>query len=151
MTGLSSIYKFAGVEDLRSLWKFVAVFFSVHNHFHQERSLATRDTIMLTRTALAAWCQFGAAYRTTLPALLRLVSGRFVSLQIFATQPFNRRPRQNSGWVRTARTNPLDWNNPYAEALSPIRNFMKEFRINSLDQFCLAGNVDAIGHLLKVN
>ncbi|NOD97627.1 IS6 family transposase [Ruegeria sp. HKCCD6228] len=41
---------------MRSLQKFAAVHSSVYNHFNQERSLASRDTFKLTRTAaLAEW------------------------------------------------------------------------------------------------
>jgi len=43
---------------LRSLQKFAAVHSSVYNHFNQERSLASRDTFKLTRSAaLAEWCE----------------------------------------------------------------------------------------------
>lgn len=41
---------------MRSLQKFASVYSSVYNHFNQERSLASRDTFNLTRTAaLAEW------------------------------------------------------------------------------------------------
>ncbi|WP_170336680.1 IS6 family transposase [Ruegeria arenilitoris] len=41
---------------MRSLQKFASVHSSVYNHFNQERSLASRDTFKLTRTAaLAEW------------------------------------------------------------------------------------------------
>ncbi|WP_108861433.1 IS6 family transposase [Ruegeria sp. Alg231-54] len=47
---------------MRSLQKFAAVHFSVYNHFNQERSLTSRDTFKLTRTAaLAEWRELGAA------------------------------------------------------------------------------------------
>ncbi|MCA0930802.1 hypothetical protein LCM21_20640, partial [Ruegeria profundi] len=43
---------------IRSLQKFASVHASVHNHFNQERSLTSRDTFKLTRTAaLAEWRQ----------------------------------------------------------------------------------------------
>ncbi|WP_058272818.1 IS6 family transposase [Ruegeria atlantica] len=41
---------------MRSLQKFASVFSSVYNHFNQERSLASRETFKLTRSAaLAEW------------------------------------------------------------------------------------------------
>ena len=41
---------------MRSLQKFASVHSSVYNHFNQERSLSSRDTFKLTRTAaLAEW------------------------------------------------------------------------------------------------
>ena len=47
---------------MRSLQKFAAVHSSVCNHFNQERSLASRDTFKLTRTAaLAEWRQLCSA------------------------------------------------------------------------------------------
>ncbi|CUH42730.1 IS6 family transposase [Ruegeria atlantica] len=43
---------------MRSLRKFAAVHSSVYNHFNQERSLTSRDTFKLTRTAaLSEWRQ----------------------------------------------------------------------------------------------
>ncbi|WP_170609055.1 DDE-type integrase/transposase/recombinase, partial [Ruegeria arenilitoris] len=46
---------------MRSLQKFAAVHSSVYNHFNQERSLTSRDTFKLTRTAaLAEWRELGA-------------------------------------------------------------------------------------------
>ncbi len=43
---------------MRSLQKFASVHSSVYNHFNQERSLSSRDTFKLTRTAaLAEWRQ----------------------------------------------------------------------------------------------
>ncbi|WP_170336957.1 IS6 family transposase, partial [Ruegeria arenilitoris] len=43
---------------MRSLQKFASVHSSVHNHFNQERSLTSRDTFKLTRTAaLTEWRQ----------------------------------------------------------------------------------------------
>ncbi len=43
---------------MRSLQKFASVHSSVYNHFNQERSLASRDTFKLTRTAaLSEWRQ----------------------------------------------------------------------------------------------
>uniref|UniRef100_UPI00147EE81E DDE-type integrase/transposase/recombinase n=1 Tax=Ruegeria arenilitoris TaxID=1173585 RepID=UPI00147EE81E len=43
---------------MRSLQKFAAVHSSVNNHFNQERSLTSRDTFKLTRTAaLSEWRQ----------------------------------------------------------------------------------------------
>ncbi len=45
---------------MRSLQKFAAVHSSVHNHFNQERSLTSRDTFKLTRSAaLAEWRELG--------------------------------------------------------------------------------------------
>ncbi|WP_170482897.1 IS6 family transposase [Ruegeria arenilitoris] len=45
---------------MRSLQKFAAVHSSVYNHFNQERSLTSRDTFKLTRTAvLAEWRELG--------------------------------------------------------------------------------------------
>ncbi len=45
---------------MRSLQKFAAVHSSVYNHFNQERSLASRDTFKLTRSAaLAEWRELG--------------------------------------------------------------------------------------------
>ena len=47
---------------MRSLQKFAAVHSSIYNHFNQERSLASRDTFKLTRSAaLAEWRELGAA------------------------------------------------------------------------------------------
>uniref|UniRef100_UPI00147DD419 IS6 family transposase n=1 Tax=Ruegeria arenilitoris TaxID=1173585 RepID=UPI00147DD419 len=47
---------------MRSLQKFAAVHSSVYNHFNQERSLASRDTFKLTRTAvLSEWRQLCSA------------------------------------------------------------------------------------------
>nr|WP_319546675.1 IS6 family transposase [Ruegeria conchae] len=47
---------------MRRLQKFASVHSSVYNHFNQERSLASRDTFKLTRTAaLSEWRQLGAA------------------------------------------------------------------------------------------
>ncbi len=47
---------------MRSLQKFASVHSSVYNHFNQERSLASRDTFKLIRTAaLAEWRELGAA------------------------------------------------------------------------------------------
>ncbi len=41
---------------MRSLQKFAPFHSSVYNHFNQERSLASRDTFKLTRSAaLAEW------------------------------------------------------------------------------------------------
>ena len=46
---------------MRSLQKFAAVHSSVYNHFNQERSLTSRDTLKLTRTAaLAEWRELDA-------------------------------------------------------------------------------------------
>ncbi len=46
---------------MRSLQKFAAVHSSVYNHFNQERSLTSRDTFKLTRSAaLAEWRELGA-------------------------------------------------------------------------------------------
>ncbi len=46
---------------MRSLQKFATVHSSVYNHFNQERSLASRDTFKLTRSAaLAEWRELGA-------------------------------------------------------------------------------------------
>ncbi len=46
---------------MRSLQKFAAVYSSIYNHFNQERSLTSRDTFKLTRTAaLAEWRELGA-------------------------------------------------------------------------------------------
>ncbi len=46
---------------MRSLQKFASVHSSVYNHFNQERSLASRGTFKLTRTAaLAEWRELGA-------------------------------------------------------------------------------------------
>ncbi len=43
---------------MRSLQKFASVHSSVHNHFNQERSQASRDTFKLTRAAaLSEWRQ----------------------------------------------------------------------------------------------
>ncbi len=45
---------------MRSLQKFAAVHSSVYNHFNQERSLTSRDTLKLTRSAaLAEWRELG--------------------------------------------------------------------------------------------
>ncbi len=45
---------------MRSLQKFAAVHSSVYNHFNQERSLTSRDTFKLTRSAaLAEWRELG--------------------------------------------------------------------------------------------
>ncbi len=45
---------------MRSLQEFAAVHSSVYNHFNQERSLISRDTFKLTRTAaLAEWRELG--------------------------------------------------------------------------------------------
>ncbi len=45
---------------MRSLQKFASVHSSVYNHFNQERSLTSRDTFKLTRTAaLAEWRELG--------------------------------------------------------------------------------------------
>ncbi len=47
---------------MRSLQKFASVHSSVCNHFNQERSLASRASFKLTRTAsLAEWRELGAA------------------------------------------------------------------------------------------
>ncbi len=47
---------------MRSLQKFVAAHSSVYNHFNKERSLTSRETFKLTRTAaLAEWRELGAA------------------------------------------------------------------------------------------
>ncbi|CUJ90898.1 hypothetical protein RUE5091_01040 [Ruegeria denitrificans] len=47
---------------MRSLQKSASLHSSVYNHFNQERSLASRDTFKLTRTAaLAEWRELGAA------------------------------------------------------------------------------------------
>ncbi|CUH44797.1 hypothetical protein RUM4293_03703 [Ruegeria atlantica] len=47
---------------MRRLQKFASVHSSVYNHFNQERSLASRVTFKLTRTAaLAEWRELGAA------------------------------------------------------------------------------------------
>jgi putative transposase len=47
---------------MRSLQKFAAVHSSIYNHFNQERSLTSRDTFKLTRSAaLAEWRELGAA------------------------------------------------------------------------------------------
>ncbi len=47
---------------MRSLQKFASVHSSVYNHFNKERSLASRNTFKLTRTAaLAEWRELGAA------------------------------------------------------------------------------------------
>ncbi len=46
---------------MRSLQKFASVHSFVYNHFNQERSLASRDTFKLTRSAaLAEWRELGA-------------------------------------------------------------------------------------------
>ena len=46
---------------MRNLQEFAAVHSSVYNHFNQERSLTSRDTFKLTRTAaLAEWRELGA-------------------------------------------------------------------------------------------
>ena len=46
---------------MRSLQKFASVHSSIYNHFNRERSLASRDTLKLTRTAaLAEWRELGA-------------------------------------------------------------------------------------------
>ncbi|WP_170336963.1 DDE-type integrase/transposase/recombinase, partial [Ruegeria arenilitoris] len=46
----------------QSLQKLASVHSSVYNHFNQERSLTSRDTFKLTRTAaLAEWRELGAA------------------------------------------------------------------------------------------
>ena len=48
-------------RQMRSLQKFAAVHSSIYNHFNQERSLASRDTFKLTRSAaLAEWRELGA-------------------------------------------------------------------------------------------
>ncbi|WP_108861414.1 IS6 family transposase [Ruegeria sp. Alg231-54] len=45
---------------MRSLQKFASVHSSVYNHFNQERSLTSRDTFKLTRSAaLAEWRELG--------------------------------------------------------------------------------------------
>ncbi len=45
---------------MRSLQKFAAVHSSVYNHFNQERSLTSRDTFKMTRSAaLAEWRELG--------------------------------------------------------------------------------------------
>ncbi len=45
---------------MRSLQKFAAVHSSIYNHFNQERSLTSRDTFKLTRSAaLAEWRKLG--------------------------------------------------------------------------------------------
>jgi putative transposase len=45
-----------------SLQEFAAVHSSVYNHFNQERSLTSRDTFKLTRSAaLAEWRELSAA------------------------------------------------------------------------------------------
>ncbi|MCA0928800.1 IS6 family transposase [Ruegeria profundi] len=47
---------------MRSLQKFASVHSSVYNHFNHERSLTSRDTFKLIRTAaLAEWRELGAA------------------------------------------------------------------------------------------
>ena len=47
-------------RQMRSLQKFVAVHFSIHNHFNQERHLYSRTNFKLNQTvALAEWRQLG--------------------------------------------------------------------------------------------
>ncbi len=47
---------------VRGLQKFASIHSSVYNHFSQERSLASRDTFRLTRSAAPAeWRELGSA------------------------------------------------------------------------------------------
>lgn len=45
----------------RSIQKFVAIHFSIHNHFNQERHLYSRQNFKLNRAALAEWRQLCSA------------------------------------------------------------------------------------------
>jgi len=61
-------------RQMRSLWKFVTVHPSIHNHLNQERHLYLRTNFKLNRTAaLAEWRQLGVAEGAASLSLWRLV------------------------------------------------------------------------------